>query len=184
MKRQIIISLAICLVSSIRAFATGLSETNQGIYLAVGGGRSTNEPIRFDEKLGYMPFCNTGDVMLAEASPVYSTRIKLISPGGREVAKTPLGQSFGSKFDQWHKYNDTRVGERCACGPYKGLVSGVLPSPKELFIMEDPGIYTLEVQMQMFRVGARPDTNAASHNPIRFSPVKIKVEKSEERKPK
>jgi hypothetical protein len=147
--------------------------------LGVGAAFRTNEPIKFDEKLAYYPFCNTGDVMLAEASPVYSTRIKMTGPDGKEVEKTPLGQSFGSKFDQWHKYNDTRVGETCACGPYQGFLGGVLPSAKELFVMQEPGIYTLDVQMQMFRVGARPNTNAASRNPIRFSAVKIKVVKPE-----
>ena len=133
-----------------------------------------------------MPFCNTGDVVLAVAAPIYGTRIKMTGPDGKEVSKTPLGQKFGSKFDEWHKFNDIHPlpGTTCACGPYKGLVSGVLPSPKELFIMEDAGIYTLEVQMQMFRFGARPDTNATSHNPIQFSPVEIKVEKPQEPKAK
>ena len=102
-KLQILTSLALCLLASFQASATGLSETNQGLYLGVGAPFRTNEPIRFDEKLAYYPFCNTGDVMLAEASPVYSTRIKMTGPDGKEVEKTPLGQSFGSKFDQWRK---------------------------------------------------------------------------------
>jgi hypothetical protein len=177
MKRQIIISLTICLLSSFRAFATGLSETNQGIYLAVGAPFSTNEPIRFDMLLAYMPCCNTGNVELAIAPPAYGIRIKMVGPDGKEASKTPLGHSYGSKFDQWHKYNDARLGGICACGPYKGLLGGVLPSAKELFIMDESGIYTLEVQMQMFRTGACPDTNAATRNPIQFSPVAIKVEK-------
>ena len=179
MNTQKSICLIICLLTSLQALATGLSETNQGIYVAIGGARSTNEPIRFDERLAYMPFCNTGGVDLAVATPAYGTRIKMIGPDGKEVAKTALGRSFGSKFDQWHTFNDIRPlpGGIYASGSYEGLLGPLLPAPNELFVMEHPGVYNLEVQLQMFRVGAHPDTNAATRNPIQFSPVKIKVEK-------
>jgi hypothetical protein len=177
MRSYVIIALAFSLASSTWVLGTGLSETNQGVYLAIGGDRSTNDPIRFDERLAYYPFCNTGDVLLAEAPFEYGARIRMVGPDGQEVPKTPLGQTFGSRFDQLHNYRDARLGSICACGPYTGLLGSVLPSAKELFVMKAPGIYTLEIQMQMFRSGSPPDTNAATRNPIQFSPVRIKIQK-------
>jgi len=179
---NVIISSVICTFWSIQAFGTGFSETNNGIYLAVGGSVSTNEPIKFDERLAYMPFCATGNIWLSQAEPVYGTKIKMIAPDGKEVPKTPLGQSYGSKFDQLHSYKDAHLGGIGASGPYQGMFSGLLARPNELFIMEKPGIYTLEIQMQMFRHTGSPDTNEWSRNLIRFSPIKIKVGKPLENK--
>lgn len=116
MKRQLVVPLGFCLMFTIRALGTGLSETNNGVYMAIGGDMSTNEPIKFDDRIAYMPFCNTGAVALAQASPVYGMKIKMIAPDGNEVSKTPLGLTFGSEFDKLHKYNDTHLAEICACG--------------------------------------------------------------------
>ncbi|MGB8368508.1 MAG: hypothetical protein ACLPYZ_04280 [Limisphaerales bacterium] len=182
MKANVIVSSAICILWSIRVFGIGFSETNNGIYLVIGGSVSTNEPIKFDERLAYMPFCDTGNIRLSQAEPIYSTKIKMLAPDGKEVAQTSLGQSFGSKFDQLHSYKDAHLGAIGASGPYQGMLSGLLPSPKELFIMEKPGVYTLEIQMQMFRYTPSLDTNEWSRNLIRFSPVKIRVEKPPENK--
>lgn len=181
MKTKVTILSAICVLWSVRLFGVGFSETNNGIYLAVGGSASTNEPIKFDERIAYMPFCETGNVRLSQADPVYGTMVKMIGPDGKEVPKTSLGQSYGSKFDQLHSYKDAHLGGIGANGPYQGMFSGLLARPGELFIMEKPGIYTLELQMQMFRYTPSPDTNEWSQNLIRFSPIKIKVEKPPEK---
>jgi hypothetical protein len=51
------------------------------------------------------------------------------------------------------------------------VVSGpLLPSPVELFQIREPEVYTLEIEIQMFRFGA------ATPELYRFSPVKLKVE--------
>jgi hypothetical protein len=182
MKTKVIISSVICALWSVQAFGAGFSETNNGIYLVIGGSASTNEPIKFNERLAYMPFCDTGSIRLSQAEPVYGTKIKMIGPDGKDVPKTSLGQSYGSKFDQLHSYKDAHLGGIGASGPYQGMFSGLLARPNELFIMEKPGIYTLEIQMQMFRYTPSLDTNEWSRNLIRFSPVKIRVEKPPENK--
>lgn len=185
MRRYLVVPLGLCLMFTVQALGTGLSETNNGVYMAIGGDTSTNELMRFDDRIAYMPFCSTGQVVLAQASPVYGMRIKMVAPNGKEVDKTPLGLGFGSQFDQLHNYNDAHLTEICACGPYEGLLGKVLiPSLDQLFVIEKPGIYTLEIQMQMFRVGLPPSTNALSRNPILFSPVTIKVEKPADPKSK
>jgi len=43
--------------------------------------------------------------------------------------------------------------------------------------MDKPGIYTLEIQMQMFRYVSSYDPVERSKGLFRFSPVKIQVEK-------
>lgn len=182
MKINIFIALATFTLATNYSRGTGLSETNGGIYLAVGGAVSANEPIRFDERLAYMPFCTNGDVQLSCSGPAYCAKIKMFAPDGKEVPKTSFGQSYGSKFDQLHSYRDAHLGGICACGPYKGMIGELLASPNELFLMEKPGIYTLEIQMQMFRYTPSLDTNEWSRNLIRFSPIKIKVEKPQEDK--
>jgi hypothetical protein len=52
-----------------------------------------------------------------------------------------------------------------------------LRKPDDFFQVEKPGIYTLEIQMQMFRYVSSYDPVERSKWLFRFSPVKIRVEK-------
>jgi hypothetical protein len=61
---------------------------------------------------------------------------------------------------------------------------GILPAPKELFEMKDPGLYTMEIEMQMFRYVATRDTDVWFRNLLCFSPIRIKVENPPEAKTK
>ena len=180
------------------AFATGLSLQTNGIYLAISGwppdadGIVTNEPIRFDKLLVFMPFCDTSKVeLIYPLDPAYGVKIEMIAPGGKEAPRTTLGKRFGSKFDRLHSITDTRPYPIDAGGSYRdneGLggarffnnypVGTVQPAltPRDLFEMKAPGVYTLEIQMQMFRFDPK-STNAWNEELIRFSPVRIKVEK-------
>ena len=178
MNAKNLIIFAICMCFAGKIFGAGFSETNNGIYLVVGGAESTtNEPIKFNEKLIFMPFCDTGSVYLTYPDYDYSIKIKMFSPDGSEVQKTAKGKLFGSKFDQLHGYFDSHLHGTGASGPFHGMFSDLLPRPDELFVMDKAGVYTLEIQMQMFRGGGSLDTNAWSRNLIRFSPIKIKVER-------
>jgi hypothetical protein len=55
-----------------------------------------------------------------------------------------------------------------------------LPTPQELFQIEKPGIYKLEIQMQMFCPNSE-SVNKWHKELFQFSPVKIKVEKPPEK---
>ncbi len=178
------------------AIGTGLSAVTNGVYLAVGRPGSTNEPVPFDERLIFLPFCDTGQVELNLTSPPYGIKIRMWGGDGQDVPKTALGQSFGSKWDSFQDslvegkglhlgyYNLRRAGV-FAWGPFTnnpGLGGGkLLPAPKDLFQMDKPGVYTLEMQMQMLRVNK--GTNGLTRQLIRFSPVRIKVEKPPDVKP-
>jgi hypothetical protein len=188
MKKQMILFL-ICLASLSKAFGTDLSETNNGFFIAISGGIiGTNGAVPFDKRLVWLPFCttNTGgaDIELQYPNAKYGMKIKMTGPDGKEVSKTGLGKLSGSKWDQLHSYKDSRL-NGISAGSYQpdlGAEGGqFLPAPDDLFEIDKPGIYTLEIQMQMFRHTGSTDPDEQYHNLIRFSPVKIKVEKPNEK---
>ncbi|HEY1791070.1 MAG TPA: hypothetical protein VGJ73_23175, partial [Verrucomicrobiae bacterium] len=166
--------------------AAGISETTNGIYLVVAAVRDatliTNEPIRFDDELVWMSFCDTGKVMLSYPDSKYGIRMKMTDSEGNEVPKTALGKRCGSKFDSLRLITDSKVANTVAQGSYRDNPGGegetiFLRKPDDFFQMEKPGIYTLEIQMQMFRYVPSYDAVEGSKGLFRFSPVKIRVEK-------
>jgi hypothetical protein len=176
------------LISSPLDFATGVSEVTNEIYVVIGAARNTtaitNEPIRFDDKLVFMPFYDRGKVELSyPVDPAYRLRIKMTDSDGKDVPKTSLGQQFGTKFDQLRSVTDTRVYPFNAEGSYKndpGLGGAkFFSTPRNLFKIEKPGTYTLEIQMQMFYPNPQ-STNAYHKDLLQFSPIKIQVEKPSE----
>jgi hypothetical protein len=189
MKKQIILFL-VCLASMSKAQVTSLSETNNGIFIAISGGIiGTNGAVPFDKRLVWLPFCatNTGGALIELQYPNarYGMKIKMTGQDGKEVSKTDLGEIYGLKWDQLHSYKDSRLNGAFASGPYQpelGAEGGqFLPAPDDLFEMDKPGIYTLEIQMQMFRHTGSTDPEDEYRHLIRFSPVKIKVEKPNEK---
>jgi hypothetical protein len=186
MKRFVILSLLIYLTHLRESLAADISLTTNSLYIVIAGDRPnsigivTNEAIRFDDRLLWMPFCETGQVELSyPLDPAYGVKIKMTDVMGREVPKTGLGDRYGTKYDRLHVFTDTHVYPCLAEGSFKDNIglggAKFLPAPGELFQIEKPGVYTLEIQMQMFRV--IKDTNEWSRKLFQFSPLKIKVEK-------
>ncbi len=190
-----LLALAFLLGSITGAFALGLSDTNSGVYLGVESSKGkalgnisadtnfTVEPFRFDAPLVWRPFCNTGAVQLNYPTLPYLAKIEMVGPDGRPVAKTALGRSVGAKFDEVKRFEDAfhgwTVGSVEADSPYDsrdvGFSGPRLPAPGDMFEMEKPGSYKLELQMQMFRV--IKGTNQWTRELIRFSPIHIRIEK-------
>ncbi|MCX6925944.1 MAG: hypothetical protein NT154_22470 [Verrucomicrobia bacterium] len=188
-------------------FGVGLSAPTNGVYWAIGAWRNgagvTNEPIRLDDVLIFAVFCNTGQVELSyPLDPAYGAKVRMTDADGKNVPKTALGKRFGSKFDQLRTVLDTRMYGIPAWGPYPaqdnpGLGGAKffysrqagareLPpqlTPKDLFKMAKPGVYTLQIELKMFRFNPT-STNAWNFDPFCFSPVAIKVQKPSEQKPK
>jgi len=194
LKTTLTLSFLLLLVTAPLAIGTGLSGVTNEVYLAIGAPGSTNEPVRFDAELIFLPFCDTGRVDLNLSSPAYGIKIRMWGGDGQDVPKTALGKTFGSKWDStWDSFQDSLVegkGEGpgyhnrrragvSAWGPFTnnpGLGGGkLLPAPKDLFQMDKPGVYTLEIQMQMARVNK--GTNQLTRQLVRFSPIKLKVQK-------
>jgi len=177
--KKIILLFAFLLLNRGQLFAE-ISATTNELFLAVAGYHSIS-PIRFDERLVWLPFCNTGEVTLNGVSPEHGVKIMMWDESGKPVSRTALGESYGSKWDQLHSYKDASIYTVLAGGPYAenhDLGGGkFLPPPKDLFQMDQPGVYTLEIQMQMFRHVASSDASEWTRNLIRFPPVRLKVEK-------
>jgi hypothetical protein len=161
MKVRFTLLLTIYLLSFDHVFAVGLSTTNE-ICLAISGWRGgntsiTNEIIRFDDKLVWSVFNNNpGPVELNYSLvPDYLMKVRMFGPDGKEVSKTAVGKRFGRRFYELHSYKDVRLVPTAAEGSYEqnhGQGSGnILPAPNEFFKMKESGIYTMEIEMQMFR---------------------------------
>ncbi len=182
-------SLTICLCIVQTTVATSFSLKTNDVYLAFGAIRQgldliTNEPIRFDDQLVWGAFCDTGKIELSCPDFRYSLKIMLTDTNEVEMPKTARGKEFGTRFDQLHKITDSKVAPVLACGPFQDNGLGKLfLKPSELFQIEKPGIYTLEIQMQMFRYVPSYDPVERSKTLFRFSPIKIKVEKPKDKQP-
>ncbi len=185
-KLILILSLTACTASHTALLATGLSAPTNGIYLAVVGnadrGPTAGETVAAEQRLIWMPFCDAGHVVLwYPLDPAYLVKLRMFDDRGREARRTALGARYGSKFDQLRGYKTTRLQPIRAWGPFTqnpGLGGGhPLPAPDQLFKLKE-GIYTLEIQMQMFRHVASTNVNDWSTNLLRFPPVKIRVEKA------
>lgn len=113
--------------------------------------------------------------------PAYGVKIRMLGPSGKEVKKTWEGNQYGAKWDKLHSYKDTKLGSICAWGSFEENQGGAngrrLLPPQRLFSMDQPGIYTMEIQIQLFRYAATKDPEEWSRNLLRFSPIRIKVEK-------
>ena len=189
MKTIIILVLTLFLI--VKTHAVGLSTPTNDVYLAIIGwnhagasklGPNTNNIIPFDSQLAWLPFCNTGKVIIwFPSDPKYLAKIKMFDPNGKNVSKSSMGNSFGSKWSGLNDYRDTKFQFVFARESYdenpKLGGCNFLPTPKELFKMKSPGIYTMEIDMQMFRYTISTNVDDWSKNILRFSPVKIKVEK-------
>lgn len=170
------------------ASATGFSEKTNGVYLAIESwgknsrplGRITNEPFLSSNELSFSAFCDSGKVELQYSpDPAQFVKIKMIDENGDEIPKTELGKKFGSKLDdELRPWKGRSVGTLLAWGSYKenrgqGMAKP-LPPPEALFEISEPGIYTMEIQFQMFRLIRTPNWK---REPITFSPIKVKIEK-------
>jgi hypothetical protein len=176
-----------------QALGANLSAITNNLYLAVQGwshkstGLDTNKVIQFDDELNWCPFCITGHVELNYPNPTHGIKIKMWNKEGKEVPKTSLGETYGSKWSQLHSPLDNDRHNIGGITAWRGryyesdiFTGPILPSPNELFQMDESGVYTMEIQMQMFRHPNSNDTNEWAHNLFGFPPIKIKVEKPPE----
>ncbi len=174
-----------------------LSETNSGLYFSVDESLQYLDPkagarIQSNDLLVWGLFCDTGHVRAwYPPHEAYWLRLAMKGPDGKWVSKTALGARYGGKFDDIAKYDVIRRG----VGPHLGAVllhveadppspepgvpplvgSGtLLPKPEELFLMGPPGIYTMYVQMQLWRPVSGPPAPKSAL--VRFRPVAVKIE--------
>jgi hypothetical protein len=189
MKQQLLFWLA-TLFYLPTVLATGFSSPTNGVYLAItedmpmSGLPGTNEPFKSNDELVWAAYCsNTGKVSLSyPIDRAYGVKIKMFGPDSQEVEKTSLGKMYGSRWDDLHSYKDARLQPFIAEGSFEDnhgeACCGILPSAQELFKMSKPGIYTMEIEIQLFRHVPTQDTEVWRRNLLRFTPIKIKVERT------
>lgn len=191
--KKITLLLLMCLPFLTQASDIILSDITNNLYMAIQGWShksvgQTNELVQFDDEMVWHPFCTTGNVEINYPNPAHGIKIKMLGADGKEIQKTALGKSYGSKWDQLHSPLDNdpnHIGgitaSRGTHDPREIFTGPILSSPSELFQIEKPGIYTFEIQMQMFRHSSSSDTNEWMRNLFSFPPIKIKVEKPPEK---
>ena len=170
------------------AFGSILSTTNNGIYIAVYGigqrvGIESHDPFQYDDTLIWQPFSNVGARRIPIGNPKYSFRLTMLSPNGEETSRTQLGTQYGSRFDQMAIDPSDRSGRGMGSMEvgiiyYPGIddFSGqTFPSPKDLFEMDQVGMYTMELEFQVF--GPHKDAKQPGLEILRFPPMRIKLEK-------
>lgn len=190
-KKYLLLGLLIFCTDLWQSSGAVLSTTNSGIYLAIGSWQpqsgaplDENAPLQFDQNFVWEAFSTAHGVRLNYPNPEFGIRVKLLDPDGKESPKTALGKKYGSKFDGVRTYEDvisgTSMGGMDAREKYvergRGFSGGNLPAPRDLFQMEKTGIYTLQIEMLVFRI---IETTATHWDRalLRFPPMKIKVEK-------
>jgi hypothetical protein len=181
-----ILAISVAYVASTNAMAVSLTETNRGIYLAFAGWRPpqpgfvASERIRSDDKIVWSAFSTNGAINLSYAEPSYGLRVRMLSAEGKEVKPSALGRSYGSNWLLLRSYKDTRLGSTCAQGVYDGRNGGftgpMIASPKDLFEMKSPGVYTMELEAQIFIHSGSTDPKTWQTNLLHFGPLKIGVE--------
>ena len=154
------------------------SATNQGVYISIIGTRS-NSLAGFDDGLQWRAFCENQHSVL-ESPDVSGFKMKLQDPDGKDVAPTALGRTIGVNFDAVQTSDRMPPGTKFArldfsSGVYNIVPARPLPILKECFAMEKPGLYTLEVQMQLLRIKYDTTNGAAAPELLRFPPMSIKV---------
>jgi hypothetical protein len=171
------------------SFGTELSETNGGYFLAVGGARSgTNEAIECNEDLVFRVFytlysTNGPNLLNLEYPDVeHCLKIDMTGPDGNAVPKTSVGKIVGSLWDKLHDRRDSKAWFDILAGngydPNIGADGGQLLMPADTFFrITRPGVYTLQIELQMLRYTSSLDPNEQYRNLIRFGPIKIKVVK-------
>jgi hypothetical protein len=194
------LGLLVVFCANFHAFGIGVSNETNGLRMVIAAQRQevssksiiTNSVIRFDDYLLWMPFSTSNDVRLVRPVDLaYFVKFKMTDPNGKEVEKTSVGARCGSKLDKLKTISDTGVYPCIAVGGYKENAeliqvktflyrpvdgASIHLTPNDIFQIEMPGIYTMEVQMQMFCPKSN-GTNRWDRELIQFSPVSIKVEK-------
>jgi ribosomal protein L31 len=172
-----------------------LSSRTHDVYIGVygrhteitkGGQFLTNNiPIAYNDNLSIMPFCSTGEVELVH--PLEKSLFILFQmrdASGKEVPKTSEGLEWGSDIKHFPlkptRSNHDRMASWLARGSHTNgtavLMNGPsLPSPNDLFVMNEGGLYYLTMEVHLMKQHVIPGGWTWDH--IAIPAVTIKVER-------
>ena len=171
-----------------KADAVEITPITNGVFLLFAADRPncfivTNEPIQYDDRIVWDIYCPTGVARLFLPFPD-GIRIAMYDTNHVEVPKTLLGEDYGKRFSHTLRRSDyggkgiaiftIPTNSIKTIGWYAGRI---FYRPLDLFQITKPGIYTMEIQMEMFYQGPKTKDPYYPEDFFRFAPVKIKVEK-------
>jgi hypothetical protein len=157
----------------------GQTHASNGLELILFT-ESGSSKLKSDERMLYT-FRSTNQSMLLIPKPEYFCEARLFSSNGTQVPKSRLGESLGKDFFRLNDYSrdsiqrasfDPRGLERLRVNGTNGAGGNIWYRPNELFQIKLPGLYTLELRLQVF--GKEASTN--KYTRYRFPLVKIPVE--------
>jgi len=179
-----------------------LSDATNDVYIGVSGDSvvnfasaewlTNNMPIRYDDKLALIAFCKTGAVrLLIPSNNRIFVKFQMRDVAGKEVPKTAEGRLWGSDLEHFPskpgRNNHDRMASWGATGPHtSGFASFTtgyaVPSPKDLFVVTNSGIYDLTLEVHLMKQRMLGTTNALgtptwTWDHIAIPPVTVKVEK-------
>jgi len=155
------------------------STTNKGTYLSIIGSKS-NGLAGFDDGLQWRAFCENQHSLLESPDLSSGFKMNLQDPDGKEVPRTALGRTIGPDFDSLQSLGKLPPGTKLTRLDFRNGIYNIVPAQplpllKECFTMDKPGIYTLEFQMQLFRISYKDNGEHDPEELIRFPPMTIKV---------
>ena len=155
------------------------SVTNQGVCISIIGTK-TNGLGGFDDALQWRVFCENQHSLLHSLDLSCGFKMNLRGPDGKEVPKTALGQTIGSKFDEVQTVGKLPSGTILSDLDFRSGLADIVPAKplprlRDCFAMDRPGIYTLELQIQLFRITYKTAGEPEPEQLLRFPPMTIKV---------
>jgi hypothetical protein len=208
-KQYIFMKILLVIIALITMSALGqtngvyVSKQTNGWCIALQGvnhqtGLVKADAIDINDELVWIPFSGIPSStntqrLLYYLDPIYGMRVKMTDSDGNEVEKTSLCKKWGSKFNKLDfslltTDNNFKIYSIDDCGLYHpsycvtGLSGHIITNrPSELFKIKKTGIYTMEIEMQIFKrppEGMLNNENAWKSNLIQFPPVQIKVKKT------
>jgi len=156
------------------------SATNDGIYFCIYGTKTTGLAALNDGLTWHPFFSEVQNMRIHTLDFSAGLKWRLWSPDGKEASKTDLGRTIGSNFDAVRSLDKLPPGTKVASLDFRSGLLGMVPAQplpllEDCFMTEKPGTYTLELQMQFFKVVGKTLLEPEHDELLRFPPMTIKV---------
>jgi hypothetical protein len=174
----IVSAMFVCMTCQAFEFL-GQTQTSNGLELVLFT-ENGNPKLKSDERILYT-FQSSNQWMLFIPKSEYFCEARLVSSNGTQILKTRLGESLGKDFFRLNDYSRDSVRrasshpkelDRLRVNGTNGAGGNIWYRPNDLFQINRPGFYTLELRLQVFGKQA----NASSYTRERFPVVKIPLD--------
>jgi hypothetical protein len=144
-------------------------------------------PVGFDEKMTMGAYCTTGTVsVLFPVNKSVFINFQMQDRFGKKVEKTPEGRLWGADVKDFPESPGRNPRNRMASGTAAPLHSDKnpalalgwsLPAPRDLFMIEENGVYTLSLEVHLMRQRSSTNDWGWTWEHITIPPFKVSVQK-------